>query len=84
LKEELGIATELIERGRVPASIRTDQEFISIYSGVHDGPVSWNHHEIETGGFFKLEMIDRWIESRPQDFADGFIECYRKVRAQLR
>jgi 16S rRNA (adenine1518-N6/adenine1519-N6)-dimethyltransferase len=83
LKEELGIATELIERGRVPASIRTDQEFISIYSGVHDGPVSWNHHEIETGGFFKLEMIDRWIESRPQDFADGFIECYRKVRAQL-
>jgi 16S rRNA (adenine1518-N6/adenine1519-N6)-dimethyltransferase len=28
LREELGIATELIERGRVPASIRTDQEFM--------------------------------------------------------
>jgi 16S rRNA (adenine1518-N6/adenine1519-N6)-dimethyltransferase len=83
LKEELGIAADLTQCGRVPASARTDQEFISIYSGVHEGPLSWNPHEIETGGFFRLEMIDRWIEERPADFADGFLECYRTVRKQL-
>jgi 16S rRNA (adenine1518-N6/adenine1519-N6)-dimethyltransferase len=83
LKEELGIAVSLVECGRVPASARTDQEFISIYSGIHEGPLSWNPYEIETGGFFRLEMIDRWIEERPADFADGFLECYRTVRKQL-
>jgi len=83
LKEELGIAADLTQCGRVPASGRTDQEFISIYSGVHEGPLSWNPNEIETGGFFRLEMIDRWINERPADFADGFLECYRTVRKQL-
>ena len=28
-------------------------------------------------------MIDRWIARRPQDFASGFVECYRTVRSQL-
>jgi 16S rRNA (adenine1518-N6/adenine1519-N6)-dimethyltransferase len=83
LREELGIDAALVELSRVPASDRTDQEFISIYGGAHDDALSWNHHEIETGGYFRLEMIDRWIDQRPEDFADGFLECYRKVRKQL-
>jgi len=83
LKEELGITAELADLGRIPASEVTGHEFIEIYAGIHDGPFSWNQHEIETGGFFELDMIDAWIRQRPEDFASGFVECYRSVRGSL-
>jgi 16S rRNA (adenine1518-N6/adenine1519-N6)-dimethyltransferase len=83
LKEELGITAALTDLGRIPASEITGYEFIEIYAGIHDGPVSWNYHEIETCGLFELDMIDLWIGRRPEDFASGFIECYRSVRGVL-
>ena len=83
LQEEIGAATTLAKLGRLPASEATGQEFIEIYAGIHDGPFHWNQHEIETGGFFRLEMVDHWIAARPQDFASGFMECYRLVRRRL-
>ena len=83
LKEELGITTALVDLDRIPASEVTGHEFIEIYAGIHDGPFSWNQHEIETGGFFELDMIDVWIGRRPEDFASGFVECYRSVRGSL-
>jgi 16S rRNA (adenine1518-N6/adenine1519-N6)-dimethyltransferase len=83
LKEELGITATLTDLGRIPASEVTGHEFIEIYAGIHDGPVSWNYHEIETCGLFELDMIDLWIDRRPEDFASGFVECYRSVRGLL-
>jgi 16S rRNA (adenine1518-N6/adenine1519-N6)-dimethyltransferase len=83
LKEELGITAALANLDKIPASEVTGHEFIEIYAGIHDGPFSWNQHEIETGGFFELEMIDVWIGRRPEDFASGFVECYRSVRGSL-
>jgi 16S rRNA (adenine1518-N6/adenine1519-N6)-dimethyltransferase len=83
LQEEIGAATSLVKLGRLPASEATGQEFVEIYGGIHDGPFHWNQHEIETGGFFRLEMVDHWVKERPQDFASGFRECYRFVRDAL-
>ena len=83
LKEELGVTVGLTDLDRIPASEVTGYEFIEIFFGTHDGPFSCNPYEIETGGFFELEMIDMWIERRPADFASGFIECYRSVRGRL-
>jgi 16S rRNA (adenine1518-N6/adenine1519-N6)-dimethyltransferase len=83
LQEEAGVEAALAKVGRLPASEATGGEFIEIFAGIHDGPFHWNQHEIETGGFFKLETIDRWIATRPQDFASGFVECYRTVRGPL-
>jgi 16S rRNA (adenine1518-N6/adenine1519-N6)-dimethyltransferase len=83
LNEELGITAALTHLDKIPASEVTSHEFIEIYAGIHDGPFSWNQHEIETGGFFELEMIDVWIKRRPEDFASGFVECYRSVRESL-
>jgi 16S rRNA (adenine1518-N6/adenine1519-N6)-dimethyltransferase len=80
LQEEIGAATSLAKLGRLPASEATDHEFIEIYGGIHDGPFHWNPHEVETGGFFGLEMVEGWVKARPQDFASGFRECYRTVR----
>jgi 16S rRNA (adenine1518-N6/adenine1519-N6)-dimethyltransferase len=83
LQEEIGVTTPLAEIGRVAASEATGHEFIKIFAGVYNGPFRWNPHEIETGGFFQPEMVDSWISARPQDFAPGFIECYRTVRREL-
>jgi 16S rRNA (adenine1518-N6/adenine1519-N6)-dimethyltransferase len=83
LSEELGISVDLERIGSVPASDKTGQEFISIYQGSSEGPMRCNPMEIETGGFFKLATIDTWIEKRPEDFAPGFLECYRAVRSSL-
>jgi len=83
LREEIGVEAVLERLGRLPASEITGHEFIEIFAGIHDGPFHWNQHEIETGGFFKLDMIDTWIATRPDDFASGFIECYRTIRGPL-
>jgi 16S rRNA (adenine1518-N6/adenine1519-N6)-dimethyltransferase len=83
LSEELGISADLKRIGAIAASDKTGQEFISIYRGSHDGPIRYNALEIETGGFFRLGTIDVWIEKRPEDFAPGFLECYRTVRSRL-
>jgi 16S rRNA (adenine1518-N6/adenine1519-N6)-dimethyltransferase len=83
LQEELGVTAALVAMGKIPASEATGHEFIEIYGGIHDGPVFLNQHEIETGGFFEPKMVDAWIERRSEDFASGFIECYRSVRGRL-
>lgn len=83
LQEEIGVTATLAKLGKVPASEATDHEFIEIFGGIHDGPFHWNQHEIETGGFFTLEMVDVWSDMRPEDFAPGFVECYRSVRRDL-
>jgi 16S rRNA (adenine1518-N6/adenine1519-N6)-dimethyltransferase len=83
LSEELGISAALERIGAIPASDKTGQEFISIYRGSHDDPIGYNALEIETGGFFRLGTIDAWIAKRPEDFAPGFLECYRAVRSSL-
>jgi 16S rRNA (adenine1518-N6/adenine1519-N6)-dimethyltransferase len=83
LQEETGVVATLTKLGRVPASDVTGHEFIEVFAGIHDGPFHWNQHEVETGGFFRLEMVDVWIATRPQDFAAGFVECYCSVRESL-
>jgi 16S rRNA (adenine1518-N6/adenine1519-N6)-dimethyltransferase len=83
LQEEIGVTATLVKMGKVPASEATGHEFIEIFAGIHDGPFHWNQHEVETGGFFNLNMVDGWIAALPQNFASGFVECYRKVRVPL-
>jgi 16S rRNA (adenine1518-N6/adenine1519-N6)-dimethyltransferase len=83
LREELGLVDQPREIGRVPASEKTGQEFIRIYQAEADEIIDLNEEEIETGGFFPLSVIDEWIRQRPEDFASGFLECYREARAGL-
>ncbi|MBV8214482.1 MAG: ribosomal RNA small subunit methyltransferase A [Verrucomicrobia bacterium] len=83
VREELGLIAEPVEIARVTASEKTGQEFISVYLAQAEEIVDLNEREIETGGFFPLGIVDEWIESRPGDFASGFLECYRKVQARL-
>ena len=77
LREELGIETPLQKVAKLPASDRTGQEFIWLYQGAYNGELQLNRAEIETGRFFPPAIVDQWTERRPQDFATGFLECWK-------
>jgi 16S rRNA (adenine1518-N6/adenine1519-N6)-dimethyltransferase len=80
LEEELGISVPLKKISKLPASERTDQEFIWLYRGEVAGNLSPNRTEIETGVFFPEAVIDSWVAARRADFAPGFIECWNVYR----
>ncbi len=79
LLEELGIAAAVAPIGRVAACHGTGWEFVRIYRAEHQGPFRLHPAEIDSGAWFTREQIDHWIAARPQDFATGFLECYRVV-----
>jgi 16S rRNA (adenine1518-N6/adenine1519-N6)-dimethyltransferase len=82
LKEELGIDIPLKQVGKLSASDRTDQEFICIYHGQHDGDFKPEPSEIEMVQFFPPDLVDGWITARPGDFAPAFHECWKVYRAK--
>jgi 16S rRNA (adenine1518-N6/adenine1519-N6)-dimethyltransferase len=77
LREELGIEISLEKVATLPASERTGYEFICLYRGSYDGELRPNPSEIEAGRFFSPAIVDAWIKARPQEFAPGFIECWK-------
>ena len=77
LKEELGIETTLQPVATLPATERTDEEFIHVFAGRYNGPLILNRNEIEAGGFFPPVLVTQWIKARPGDFAPGFAECWK-------
>ena len=80
LKEELGIQTALKRVAKLPASDRTDSEFICLYRGSYDGEMRLNRTEIEGGRDFPPTLVDHWMKARPNDFAPGFVECWKVWR----
>ena len=83
LAEELGMQTapdSLTLSGRVAACAGTGWEFVELFTTRHDGPLRWPAEEIETGQWFAPAELDAWTAVRPEDFADGFLECWRVWR----
>jgi len=78
VKEELGIEVEsTLKAADIPATERTGMEFVELHTAQHNGPMKYAPDEIACGQWFKPEVITDWIEARPQDFASGFIECWK-------
>src|SRR2546423_5784271 len=82
LEEELGVKAELTRVVKLPCSERTGWEFIWLYRGEHEGPFNLAKTEIEHGEFFPTEIVSRWVKARPDDFAPGFLECWRAFKHQ--
>ena len=82
LDEELGINVPLEKLLKLPASASTEQEFVWLYRGEIRGNPIINRSEIETGAFFPPAIIDGWVSARPEDFAPGFIECWKAYRGK--
>ena len=77
VREEMGVEVERVELlAKIEATPRTGWEFVHLFRAGHEGPFRLPPAEIETGGFFPVEVIREWIARRPRDFASGFIECF--------
>ena len=81
LMEELGAGARVDRIGKLPASEKTGQEFIMVYRGQHDGPFNFPWEEISAVEFFPPEIVDRWVANKPENFAPGFLECWRLFNA---
>ncbi|MGJ8676767.1 MAG: 16S rRNA (adenine(1518)-N(6)/adenine(1519)-N(6))-dimethyltransferase RsmA [Akkermansiaceae bacterium] len=78
LHEELGVQkTELQEIGRLLPDEKNGWEHIRIYLCRHDGAMRYPCSEIETGQWLPIELIQEWLEIRPQDFAEGFLSSWK-------
>jgi len=52
-------------------------EFVELHRAVHGGPMKFAPDEIAIGEWFSPEQISQWSVERPQDFATGFLECWK-------
>ncbi len=77
LAEELGVAAPLTRVAKIPASENTGEEFIWLYRGEAEGPFQMARAEIAALEFFPVDLIEEWRTKQPDDFAPGFIECWR-------
>jgi 16S rRNA (adenine1518-N6/adenine1519-N6)-dimethyltransferase len=82
LREELGIDVPLKRVVKLPASERTGLEFIWLYYGRSEGGLSPDSREIEYGSFFPVTIVNDWIAARPEEFAPGFMECWKAWQAK--
>ena len=66
----------------MPATERTGWEFVELHTTEHNGPMKFAPDEIEIGEWFTPAEVTAWNSARPQDFATGFIECWRAWQAR--
>ena len=81
LQEELGYrgSVELERLFKLAACSETGQEFVWVYRCTLEGPFELHPEEIETGGWFSPETIDRWIQERPGEFASALLHLWPRV-----
>lgn len=72
LKEELSASLELLSFHRIDASPATGEEFIECFYGYAEGPFRMDLSELETGAFFSLEVILKWLAATPESFTPVF------------
>ena len=78
VREEVGLeitSTELA--AQLPAGEHTDHEFVELHIARHNGPMRCLPEEVPYGEWFTPAQITSWVEARPQDFAKGFVTCWK-------
>jgi len=72
MREEIGADCPLVLFWKVAATPETDYEFVEYLVGLCDGPFRFAPGEVETGAFFPVEKIRRWVERTPEEFTPLF------------
>ncbi len=85
LAEELGCRPEKPPRPlfKIEAREETGQEFVWVYRVEDEGPFTLQPEEIESGGWFTVAEIDRWLVERPQEIAPAFLYIWPRARGKL-
>ncbi|MDA0766971.1 MAG: hypothetical protein O3A92_09135, partial [Verrucomicrobia bacterium] len=58
----------------------TGWEFVELFTARKKGAMRFPCSEVETGFWLAPEEIDAWTARRPEEFAPGFLECWRLWR----
>ncbi|MEO1835529.1 MAG: 16S rRNA (adenine(1518)-N(6)/adenine(1519)-N(6))-dimethyltransferase RsmA [Akkermansiaceae bacterium] len=78
LEEEAGQSGEGLELlAKLPPCAATGWEFVQLYRARQDQPLRYPCAEVEAGLWLAPEEVSAWIAQRPQDFATGFLECWK-------
>jgi isopentenyldiphosphate isomerase len=86
VREELGIQLPCLpdKLFKIDACAETGQEFVWVYRCKHEGPFNLHPEEIETGGWFAADQLNRWIADRPEEFAPSFPLIWKRLAAAAR
>ncbi|MGC4017180.1 MAG: 16S rRNA (adenine(1518)-N(6)/adenine(1519)-N(6))-dimethyltransferase RsmA [Luteolibacter sp.] len=80
LEEEMGITgVEPEEIARIRPCEATGWEHVRLYRCRYDGALHFPCAEIEAAQWFSPREVQAWIDSRPADFASGFLACWNAV-----
>jgi len=81
VREELGLRLPAAPQRlfKLPASPATDQEHVWVYRCEAEGPFTLQPEEIESGAWFTVEAVTRWMAERPQDFAGALLLIWSKI-----
>jgi 16S rRNA (adenine1518-N6/adenine1519-N6)-dimethyltransferase len=81
LEEELGQqGAELKRVATIGACAATGWEFVEFFESRQTGTVRFPCSEIEYGLWIAPGEVDAWVARRPEDFATGFLECWKVWR----
>ena len=70
---------QLTKVAKIGPGPSTGFEWVELFRIENDGPFYFPSSEIECVAWFSTPEIEAWIAARPQDFADGFIECFKRL-----
>ena len=81
LREEIGLqpARPPERLFKVDARPETGQEFVWVYRCAAEGPFKLESEEIESGGWFALVALSRWVAEKPGEFANGFVWIWNEM-----
>lgn len=83
LAEEMAIRTVEApeEIARIAPCEATGWEHVRLYRARHHGTVRFPAAEVQAAAWFPIAEIEAWIAARPEDFASGFIACWKAFRS---
>ena len=81
MQEEMGIAEgEPEEIGKIEPCEETGWEHVKLYLLRWQGQPKFPCAEVDAVMWMAADEISAWIAARPQDFASGFLACWRLAR----
>jgi 16S rRNA (adenine1518-N6/adenine1519-N6)-dimethyltransferase len=83
LEEEMGVSDVPAEEiGRIAPCEATGWEHVRLYLTRWDGSPRFPCAEVEAALWMRPDELEGWITSRPEDFASGFLECWKVARGR--
>ena len=83
LDEEMGITDVPVEEiGRVAPCEATGWEHVTLFLARWTGSPRFPCSEVEAAVWMRPEELEAWTTARPEDFASGFLECWKLARGR--